>query len=478
MNSSYKSSPPGYYENAGGFDGRKSPGYGMNGGRPAHSEAASPEIVYHDIWASGLFLVNLVVFLVFAGLGIQSSMTALNTSGPGSGIQIDIPDQVYFSILVSVAGSLLFCMFYLWIMKTYPITLIKFNFFALTLFFGILTVLMFIIGSIISAILFLLFLVLNCVFYYYTRHRIPFAAALIETVCRINEKFPATYVVTVWSELVLFAFAVLQVFAFVGAIVRFGSNSGSDDGGLSIVIIYLVFSIYWIAQVIQNTLHVSISGTVGTYYFLYGTQMMPSNPTIKSLKRAVTSSFGPICYGSLIVAIIETIRYMLRRAAREGSFAACIAEVIMGCIENLVRYINSYAYVHVALYGRSFCQAAKDTFALAQDHGWDAIMNDNYVGTALWLGNLLCGLLGGGIALGLSVIWVPDSNEKSSQLIWIFVVGALIGGQCMSIIVSMVISGVRTTFVCLAEDPASLARTKPDLYNKFRETYPSVSWEL
>ena len=35
----------------------------------------------------------------------------------------------------------------------------------------------------------------------------------------------------------------------------------------------------------------------------------------------------------------------------------------------------------------------------------------------------------------------------------------------MTVMGSIILSGVATTFVCLAEDPDALARTKPELYD-------------
>jgi hypothetical protein len=58
------------------------------------------------------------------------------------------------------------------------------------------------------------------------------------------------------------------------------------------------------------------------------------------------------------------------------------------------------------------------------------------------------------------------------------VVGGIIGFACglleFSILAGVVDSGIATTFVCLAEDPAALARTKPELYKQIQEAYPQV----
>lgn len=44
-----------------------------------------------------------------------------------------------------------------------------------------------------------------------------------------------------------------------------------------------------------------------------------SNPTAASAKRALTTSFGSICYGSLIIAIIQTLKAMARSAQQSAA---------------------------------------------------------------------------------------------------------------------------------------------------------------
>jgi hypothetical protein len=47
------------------------------------------------------------------------------------------------------------------------------------------------------------------------------------------------------------------------------------------------------------------------------------------------------------------------------------------------------------------------------------------------------------------------------------------------VVTGIIESGTATTFVCLAEDPAALARTKPELYNQFRSVYPNIAlWSI
>merc|ERR1739848_703150 len=122
---------------------------------------------------------------------------------------------------------------------------------------------------------------------------------------------------------------------------------------------------FWTTQVLKNITHVTVSGAVATWYFLSAN--MPRNPTLSSFKRAVTYSLGSICFGSLLVAIIKTMRALLNSARRQGrdNIVACIAACLLSCIERLVEYINLYAFSYVATYGMSYCEAARAVWNLA-----------------------------------------------------------------------------------------------------------------
>lgn len=102
------------------------------------------------------------------------------------------------------------------------------------------------------------------------------------------------------------------------------------------LIVFCFFSFYWTSQVIKNIVHVTISGVYACYYFLMGSpQGMTKSPTWESFKRACTTSIGSICFGSLIIAVVQTLRalaQMLRGNGDNGllAFLACLIDCILG----------------------------------------------------------------------------------------------------------------------------------------------------
>jgi hypothetical protein len=61
--------------------------------------------------------------------------------------------------------------------------------------------------------------------------------------------------------------------------------------------------------------------------------------------RSLTTSFGSICLGSLVVALIQALREVVRSMREnDDSIVACCAECLIGCIESLVEYFNKWAF--------------------------------------------------------------------------------------------------------------------------------------
>lgn len=97
---------------------------------------------------------------------------------------------------------------------------------------------------------------------------------------------------------------------------------------------------------------------------------------------------------------------------RDGNIAvvilAFIAECVVACIDQLLEYFNQYAFAQVAIYGKSYCRAAKDTWHLVHSHGMQAIINDNIIGSVLSMACLASAVITG--VLGGVIIYVLEED--------------------------------------------------------------------
>eukprot|EP00659_Diplonema_papillatum_P020872 gene20872-32192_t len=246
---------------------------------------------------------------------------------------------------------------------------------------------------------------------------------------------------------------IVNAFFWTAALVVFGVfwwfSIGSDEAYVALsngVFILFVLLFFWGLEVFKNINHVTMCGVTADWFFSLGGPGTPphyggggssSSPTPSACLRAAVWSLGSICFGSLLVAIISTIRFIAQNADTRNAFVQCIVVCILRCLEDLLRYFNDYAYVQVAMFGKSCLTAAKDTFAIIkQGGGWDAIINDSLIDRVFFVFNLL-----GGLVVGFVVFFMAELNWA-----W-FVIGLIEGFIIISIFMRLLYSGVLTVFV-------------------------------
>jgi hypothetical protein len=94
----------------------------------------------------------------------------------------------------------------------------------------------------------------------------------------------------------------------------------------------LLLALFWSQQVFQNTNHVVVAGVVSTWWFVPSeASSCCSVATKDSFVRATTSSFGSICFGSLLVAIIQTLPQR-NRACKKG-WLSCVTNFCLGSLK-------------------------------------------------------------------------------------------------------------------------------------------------
>jgi len=317
-----------------------------------------------------------------------------------------------------------------------------------------------------GAVVFGIWALFIIIYFFIIRSRIPFAVEMIRTASSVVSMFPGTQILSYLSIFVKIGFFALWSYTV------FLSQRFQQTPSI-IAQVFLVFSFYWTFEVIKNVVHVSVSGVVATWYFMANN--MPANPTLGAFNRAMTTSLGSIAFGSLIVAVIKTLRTILRAAMNRGSrnwivlILSWIALCFLGCLDRLAEYFNHYAFCQVAIYGKTYIQAAKATWNLMKHAGLQAIVNDNLIDGVLWMGVLFGAIGTGFIGFVLaSFIWVAVYPWAG------FGIGFLIGFILLILAMQCLDSAVATIFVCFAEDKESLRATQPVLYQHLMETYYNV----
>lgn len=197
-------------------------------------------------------------------------------------------------------------------------------------------------------------------------------------------------------------------------------------------------------------------------------------PTLGALKRALTVSFGSICYGSLAITPFQLFRSLIRSTIGELSVFCGFIDIILDGVDGIVRYFNHYAFVNIAVYGKPFCEAGEEGWDLLKERGVIKIANDSLVSAALFMCTFTAGALTGGAALIIGLVAVEGDKYLVNEVAAAAIGCSLLGTVVMSIVCSVIRAGVSTMFVCLAEEPESIARDNPELYEKIQDAYPDI----
>lgn len=305
--------------------------------------------------------------------------------------------------------------------------------------------------------------------------RIPFAAANLNTALTAVK---ANMGLTVIAFLVMVLALGWSVFWFMGV----GEALSSSNGG---IIFLLALSYYWTHQVLSNTVHVTTAGTVGTWWFVPDEANSCWSPAIQdSFFRATTYSFGSICLGSFLVAIVQALRVVANqiRDNEDMQLLACIIDCILSCIQDIIEYFNMYAYVYVGLYGFGYIEAGRNVMQLFQHKGWTVVISDDLANRVLLMVSVCVGFLTGIIGLVLALAdqtLLSSVDETGSNVATIgFFIGMIVGFVFSSILLSVVASAINTVIVCFAESPAEFETNHPQLSAAMRAAWMAAWPEL
>jgi len=155
-----------------------------------------------------------------------------------------------------------------------------------------------------------------------------------------------------------------------------------------------------------------------------------------------------------------------------------VLQCILGLIEWVVQFVNRYAFVTIALYGRSYFQAAKDTWTLIKQKGIDILVNNCLIGPVLSLGSLFIGFFTAFLAYLYVLFTKPAYNHDGGYTAVIVAFSFLIGAQICNVVTTPISSGIDTIFVASAWDPDVLQRDHPELYASMLKVYPPLAQAL
>jgi hypothetical protein len=349
--------------------------------------------------------------------------------------------------------------------------------------------------------------------YWWCRPYISFAASNLQVALTALRDFPSLYALAMASSFCKYVWILVWTCAAIEATILLKDHGadkemvpcGYDDDGRyltdrdgeilmcqkpdrmpQIALFIFTLMLYWVLATIPNILHTTVAGVVGSWW-----DNTPHNSMSRSLRRSVTTLFGSISLGSLLVAILETLESILRNAKhkkrerqrqeadqrrhdrryprhqyRENDNV--ILDFLLSWIRRLTEYFNAWAFCFVGIYGEDFLSAGKDVTRLFRERGMTSIVSDRFVFRVIAFCRIGISLLSSLLVYAYATFLNMNTfNEETGY--WSMVTGCLLGLFVSSSSVFVIECAVRAVIVCFAEKPATLQHHHPDLSQELKQ---------
>ncbi|RHY33686.1 hypothetical protein DYB32_003542 [Aphanomyces invadans] len=276
-----------------------------------------------------------------------------------------------------------------------------------------------------------------------------------------------------------------------------------DDEGWSFNLLWLFFHFYWTSHLVHTLISLLVSGTVMYWYHhwdnshdshhvLADAASVPASPravleskvssvdldsrtgsgskskvapahvvVLHYIRMSISHALGSACLAAIFCPIAHLLWNILRMAKRDDSYRwlRVVVRPFASSIEAFIQLYHKYSLVFVAGFGHSFAGSAADAWALMQDRGIEAIVDDDLSSRLLlFVANGCAGMMG-----TLCNLVLVGSHLRVYGTIVSFLVGYFV---CQAATTMMNIT-VKTLFVCFAVNPARLSRLNPIIYHRF-----------
>lgn len=461
----------------------------LEGSTPSAAAIARGEKQQPDSFRDGffaiLFIVQLIISVVYSNIA-RTKLQGIDFSQfQDDDVDIEAPDidtgDIMKTVVVCCTLTSLMTVFFLRLSLSYARHLVSGGLiFSCVMWFAFFFI-MLCTGQLFQTVLGAAFFALNVWYARRVWSRIPFAASNLVTAAEAVKSNSGLFLVAFSSIVIGFIWTICWgcSFAYFISIYKISCGDQTDEceddgmnGMSSIVLFLLILSFYWTHQVLSNTIHVTVAGTVGSWWFdPISANSCCSSAVRDSYFRSSTYSFGSICFGSLLTAILRTLRAMAENSEENG-IVRCLVQCILNLLSNILEYFNKWAYIYVGLYGYSYLEAGKNVIQLFTSRGWTTIITDDLVRSALILICLAIGVLTGVIGALVNTYFYTFGGDIEIGVI--FSIGFIFGAFGSSIAFNTVESAVNTVIVCYADAPAEFQSNHPELSNEMRATWLQV----
>ena len=226
---------------------------------------------------------------------------------------------------------------------------------------------------------------------------------------------------------------------------------------------YLLFDAFWTLEFLAALGQLVVATAAATYYFTRDKSTVGSGVVVASARKSLFYHAGTAACGSLLIGLLRWVKavllYVQRKCetalARGGvakNVARCVfcgLQCFLWCLEKCLKFLNKQAYIQTAIFGYSFCKAARKGFFLVLRNvrrvaALDAVANLIFFVTKVLVA-VTCGLA--------CFFWLGQYyREETHSILYPSLVVALVAYEVAAIFVGVVDMVADTLLVCFIAD--------------------------
>jgi len=337
--------------------------------------------------------------------------------------------------------------------------------------------------------------------------RIPFASANLKTALTAIRSRPGILLVTFGLQILMLIWAILTMFTVVGIYNAFHSHVTIDTKLRIACYVLLGVSFFWSVQLLLHIVHLTVAGVVKNWWFHEVSSKLPqpskthsspallspSSPThpveeqqlkqqqnhhewvvARSFRRAAFHSLGSVCYGSLLVFFVRTLRRIPKYTHPCSATRDKLPTRFHSYMDALGSKFNRFAFIYVGLYGYSFVEAGERASALLNKRGWKKIVTDNLINDLLLLVSLVIGGVSGCLTVWIESFGSDAITSSHHPMSTSFLIGYTVSFVLSSILFGIISSSVNAVIILFAGNPVEFEENHPELSHGMRAAWREV----
>lgn len=218
--------------------------------------------------------------------------------------------------------------------------------------------------------------------------------------------------------------------------------------------LYHLFGLLWWIALLLGANEMIIAGGVATWYFSLDNKLQ-GWPILRTVRRTLLYHLGSLALGSLLIAIVQFIRMMIEYIQTHlkkynNDFVKflmkCLAYLFF-CLERFLKFITRNAYIQIAIYGESFCTAARQVWAILMRNALRLIAVDFIGDFLINLGKIVVMF---GTALAGLFLLKRDEKIVYWAIPWLLIL--IVSFAIATAFFGLYEMAIDTIFLCFCED--------------------------